>query len=256
LSHPKLHVDAGGSKGTPSYMPPSLEAETSLHVGPVSDRFARDMLLIEILAFQGGDPIDTSPLYWSGQDELLADIANLAKSLHLEHLLDMSVFSLRESERPSSFDLASRIQLNVEDNTRLLLDSPLWLPHQKTPSAKNERSNSKRKTVRDAPISNYLPFGLALPSWESAKADLNRVANDLLISLREKAVVACQVALKAAAWLILIAMMFYMTMRCLFFVSFPANLVAAFVFLASTIWLGSTTGVWKYLKLTGDDDSA
>ena len=214
------------------------------------------MLLIEILAFQGGDPIDTSPLYWSGQDELLADIANLAKSLHLEHLLDMSVFSLRESERPSSFDLASRIQLNVEDNTRLLLDSPLWLPHQKTPSAKNERSNSKRKTVRDAPISNYLPFGLALPSWESAKADLNRVANDLLISLREKAVVACQVALKAAAWLILIAMMFYMTMRCLFFVSFPANLVAAFVFLASTIWLGSTTGVWKYLKLTGDDDSA
>jgi len=118
LSHPKLHVDAGGSKGTPSYMPPLLEAETSLHVGPVSDRFARDMLLIEILAFQGGDPIDTSPLYWSGQDELLADIANLAKSLQLEHLLDMSVFSLQESERPSSFDLASRIQLNVEDNTR------------------------------------------------------------------------------------------------------------------------------------------
>ena len=255
LSHPKLHVDAGGSKGTPSYMPPLLEAETSLHVGPVSDRFARDMLLIEILAFQGGDPIDTSPLYWSGQDELLADIANLAKSLQLEHLLDMSVFSLQESERPSSFDLASRIQLNVEDNTRLLLDSPLWLPHQKTPSSNNERAHSKRKTTGNALSSNELPFGLELPSWESAKGNLNRVTNDLLIGMREKVVVACQVALKAAAWFVLLATMFYMTMRCLFFVSFPANLVAAIVFLASTIWLGSTTGIWKFLKLTDDDDS-
>lgn len=62
LRKPKLLIRNGGSKGTPGYIPDWFCEETSADLAPLGDRFARDMLLIELLGFRDGDPIDLSPL--------------------------------------------------------------------------------------------------------------------------------------------------------------------------------------------------
>lgn len=106
LRFPALSVAEGGAKGTPGYMPPDLEQSTSREVAPYSDRFGRDMLLLELLGLQPGDPPDASPARWIHQKILLDSARPLAERLGLPHLLDMSVFSLPEEQRPSSNDLA------------------------------------------------------------------------------------------------------------------------------------------------------
>lgn len=243
LSKTRLHVDEGGSKGTPSYMPPHLEEETSLHVGPVSDRFARDMLLIELLAFQPGDPIDTSPLYWTGQKELLADSAELARSLQMDHLLHASVFSLQESERPSSFKIASRISVNVEDNTNEMLDAAPWLPSQINASSENRSSNdSQRKTLNQASLAES-PLEVL---FESLKSKSTETLRRSVASFKANSLSVGHLAAWAIAASSFVLLMLYMVYRCLFLISFPANFIAAFVFLAGVAWLGSVTGIWKY----------
>jgi hypothetical protein len=247
LSKPKLHVDEGGSKGTPSYMPPTLEANTSLHVGPVSDRFARDMLLIELLAFQAGDPIDTSPLYWSGQDELLEDISAQAKLLQLDYLLDPSVFSLNESERPSSFQLATRLTVNVEDNTRQLLDASPWLPDELTPNANSSASTSSRQNERRDVGANGFSIQRKLPSFHGLHQQVIQSAPKLAANVMAASLTAGGVMARLAAMLLVTLAIIYMAYRCLFLISFPANFIAAAAFLFSIAWVGGVTGVWAYL---------
>lgn len=106
LRYPRLTVEMGGAKGTPGYMPPALEESTAEEAFPYSDKFGRDMLLIELLAFQPGDPALASPRYWSEFETTLVKLEQLARPLGLTHLLDPSVFVLDESERPSSKELA------------------------------------------------------------------------------------------------------------------------------------------------------
>jgi len=106
LKHPRLPVALGGVKGTPGYMPPVLESETSSAAFPFSDRHARDMLLIELLTFRAGDPIDVTPKHWSNLSLTLKRLSAPAKSLGLDYLLEKDIFERDEKDRPSSRELA------------------------------------------------------------------------------------------------------------------------------------------------------
>jgi len=106
LKHPQLSLSAGGVKGTPSYMPPDLEATESLTELPYSDRHARDMLLIELLCFTPGDPVETSPKNWGEWETLRETLRPVASSLGLGHLLQENLFNMGENERPTSRQLA------------------------------------------------------------------------------------------------------------------------------------------------------
>lgn len=148
LQKPKLMIREGGSKGTPGYIPDWFCEKSSPDLAPLGDRFARDMLLIEFLGFREGDPIDLSPLYWTEQEDLLDDIKTMASSLNLDHLRDMSVFETKESERPSSFELANKLGLPVENNVNQTLSSPPMMPFDIAADMASERVKSERATNR------------------------------------------------------------------------------------------------------------
>lgn len=128
LQMPKLAIRDGGSKGTPGYIPESFCDDSSTDLAPLGDRFARDMVLVELLGFREGDPIDLSPLYWEGQEELLDEIKTMTTSLKLDHLQDMRAFEASESGRPSSFELANRLSLSIENNVNQTLASLPVMP--------------------------------------------------------------------------------------------------------------------------------
>lgn len=109
LRYPSLPLSAGGVKGTPSYMPPDLEATESLDAAPYSDRHARDMLLVELLAFTPGDPVETSPSNWGKWETVRELLRPVASSISLDHLLQANLFEMTEDERPTSRSLAMRL---------------------------------------------------------------------------------------------------------------------------------------------------
>ncbi|MEM9353655.1 MAG: hypothetical protein AAGA92_11635 [Planctomycetota bacterium] len=126
LLHPWLSVGDGGVKGTPGYMPPDLEAQADPEASPYSDRHARDMLLIELLSFGKGDHHDRSPTHWGNQAVLRAALEPFAQGLRLEHLLREDLFTLPETQRPSSRELAEglgwRPPVERDDAPRTLLE--------------------------------------------------------------------------------------------------------------------------------------
>lgn len=110
---PSLPVGQGGVKGTPGYIPPDLESNSAGTAAPYSDRFGRDMLLLELLGLLPGDPVDASPRYWNHQQMLLTSVRPLAEKLGLPHLVNADVFQLPEESRPSSKDLAIAIKCQM-----------------------------------------------------------------------------------------------------------------------------------------------
>lgn len=163
----------------------------------------------------------------------------------------MNVFSMPESERPSSFELASNLHVNVEDNTRLLLDAPPWLPSQKKPPWKMESQKPTNANRTSAlPVSDIVNLlsGSKFPSWGSVKSQLVRKAQNTSTA-------AIDFTIKIGSWALLILTMLFVGYRCMFYFSFPANVVAAVAFFASVSWLGSATGIWSYLGFANRDDS-
>ena len=126
LSKSALSFGEGGSVGTHGYYPESVEEPIPLDAIPLGDRFGRDMLLLELLGFGRKDSIEASPLFWEDTDGLFETIKTSATLLKLYHLLEQGVFDAPNSKRPSSLELATRLNLTVENHTDKLLDSPPW----------------------------------------------------------------------------------------------------------------------------------
>lgn len=65
-----LGTAAGGTCGTPGYSPPALQQNClqGRNVIPESDRYGRDILLLELLGFGPKNDPDLSPVYWSKPD--------------------------------------------------------------------------------------------------------------------------------------------------------------------------------------------
>lgn len=113
LKHPRITPKDGGVTGTPGYQPVDLEDATSLDAFAYSDRHARDMLLIELLAFDVDTPEDVAPCDWTETAKTLNTVRPMAKQLGLGYLSEPSIFEKPESERPSSRQLAADLGLSI-----------------------------------------------------------------------------------------------------------------------------------------------
>ncbi len=114
-----LSLDHGGTCGTEGYCPPILLERKSagdLSVAPVSDRYARDMLLLELLCFndnfmpRGNKLTALPPAQWSNDQWasarkiLAATQARCPAELQstLKHLLRQDILTLDEEHRPAT----------------------------------------------------------------------------------------------------------------------------------------------------------
>jgi hypothetical protein len=124
-------VAEGGTYGTDGYCPPTLAALASAGDGstaPYSDRYGRDMLLMELLLMDRGLSPDDPPSGWDC-DQLQRRCAawrarcDLASLRTLSHFDPATVFALAEQDRPASTQLATGLGLSLP--TRRSLD-PRW----------------------------------------------------------------------------------------------------------------------------------
>jgi len=122
VPHLTLSLEEGGTYGTEGYHPPDLAkcvAAGDRSAAPYSDRYGRDMLLLELLLFSARFSPDEAPAGWSldSHRRKLFDAAmarcpqGLLKAI--EHLQASTVFRLSESERPSSVQLLGRSASHV-----------------------------------------------------------------------------------------------------------------------------------------------
>ncbi len=120
-------VAEGGTYGTHGYCPPHLGAAASAGdgtVAPCSDRYGRDMLLLEFLLMGKGLPPDDPPVEWDRQ-RLQGQFAAWRARIEpqcvaaLRHLDPAAVFHLSEADRPSSVDLSLGLGLSLPQRRTL-----------------------------------------------------------------------------------------------------------------------------------------
>ena len=120
-------VAEGGTYGTQGYCPPDLAAAAKLgndSVAPYSDRYGRDMLLLEFLLMCHGLPADDPLADWNREQLQRLFAAWRARSdpecvRVLPHLDPTTAFDLNESDRPSSVDLAIGLGLSLPERRML-----------------------------------------------------------------------------------------------------------------------------------------
>lgn len=109
----QLTIGEGGTVGTKGYCPPELyerHAAGDRSVAPFSDRFGRDMLLLEFLCFDERCDYEEPVCNWS-QDQVQSRLQQSSISKMLPHLSSPNVFRLDEAQRPTSEELAHRMPI-------------------------------------------------------------------------------------------------------------------------------------------------
>lgn len=241
LKQTKLLIRNGGSKGTPGYIPEWLCEESSTDLAPLGDRFGRDMLLIEILGFREGDPIDLSPLYWTEQEDLLDDIKRLSERLKLTHFQDMTVFVASESERPSSFELADKLGLVVENNVQQKLDAqPVF------PSQKSER-DSQASTSSVTPLSKserVVPV-FEIPTLEELPGFLAQQADRAVVALGKAVLPLLKLGLKGILGFVAMVLWVLLFVWVMLNISLPLNLIVGGGLIYGVVFLWQNPEVVK-----------
>ena len=74
-------------------------------MAPFSDRYGRDMLLVELLCFDEECDFEDPASEWS-TEKIQRRLSQSAAGEHLRHLAAEDVFQLPEDRRPTSYDLA------------------------------------------------------------------------------------------------------------------------------------------------------
>lgn len=221
LQKSKLMIREGGSKGTPGYIPEWFEEDKSQELAPLGDRFARDMMLLELLCVRAGAPLDSPLLYWSEQEELLDRAKSMIRTLKLDHLQDIRAFEASETERPSSFELADRLGLAVENNVQQALDAEPVFPSQTRDRASQAPASSgspSSKAKRVVPVFEILTLE-ELPSFLAQQADLAIVAlGKAVLPLLKMGIVGLLGIVGFVLWVLLFV---YVMLN----LSVPANLV-------------------------------
>ncbi len=129
-------VAEGGTYGTEGYCPPDLAAAVSAgdsSAAPYSDRYGRDMLLLEFLLMGCNLPSDDPLVHWDEEQLHRQFVAWQARGdpkcvRTLGHLDPATVFKLRESERPTSVDLAIGLGLSLPERRVLRRVTELTRP--------------------------------------------------------------------------------------------------------------------------------
>jgi hypothetical protein len=108
----QLTIGEGGTVGTKGYCPPELyerHAAGDRSVAPFSDRFGRDMLLLEFLCFDAQCDYEAPVCDWS-RDQIQSRLQQSSIAQLLPHLSNPNVWRLDEAQRPSSEQLAQAMQ--------------------------------------------------------------------------------------------------------------------------------------------------
>lgn len=222
LTRPKLTIRDGGSKGTPGYIPDWLSEDSSVDLSPLGDRFARDMMLVEILGFREGDPIDLSPLYWTEQEELLDDIKRPATRLELAHVQEMKVFQSSESERPSSLELAVKLGLQIENNVQETLSAPPIWPSEKSTPKPSQPKNGSKQPAKPA----FVFPALVIPAPEELPRFIVTQADRAVIALGKALLPLVKVGVHGLLGIAGVVLAIWLVVYMLINISFPANLIA------------------------------
>ncbi len=145
----------GGTYGTEGYCPPDLAAAVSAGAGsaaPYSDRYGRDMLLLEFLLMGSGLPADDPLADWN-REQLQRQFAawrgrSDPKCVQvLGHLDPATVFTLNEPDRPTSVDLASDLGLSLPERRMLRRVTEIPRP---IPAMLGYRSTKASRSCRTA----------------------------------------------------------------------------------------------------------
>ena len=114
-----VSVAEGGTYGTDGYCPVDLSSRVMVGdtgVFPYSDRFGRDMLLLELLCFGREFPSDEPPAKWEWSKtrrRLAAILSRLPNEagVHLQFLARQEILAIPEATRPNSLELANALGL-------------------------------------------------------------------------------------------------------------------------------------------------
>ena len=164
-------VAEGGTYGTEGYCPPDLAAAAAGGDGsvvPYSDRYGRDMLLMELLGMDGGLSPDDPPSRWDSARLQLRYGAWQARCdpgcwRTLAHLDPVTLFALAEQDRPASAELAAGLGLPLPTKRLLRRMSRGWsstpavLGHSLAPAHLDELSRHTAFS-RSRPIPATLHF--------------------------------------------------------------------------------------------------
>jgi serine/threonine protein kinase len=152
-----IDVAEGGTYGTEGYCPPELGSRAGVgddSVAPYSDRYGRDMLILELLFMDSVLSPDDPPEKWN-RDRLQRLYAawqasgDPARRQMLAHLQVPEVFSLSEQQRPTSMHLAAGLGLELPESPMICTDvqvshSPSALPGILAVSAHVQQRPSRR----------------------------------------------------------------------------------------------------------------
>jgi len=131
-----LTVGEGGTYGTEGYCPPDLAAAANAGDGsaaPYSDRYGRDMLLLEFLLMGRSLSADDPLVHWNREQLQRQFAAWQARSepkcvRTFNHLDPTTVFNMTEAQRPTSVDLAMGLGLSLPERRFLRRVTELTRP--------------------------------------------------------------------------------------------------------------------------------
>ena len=164
-------VAEGGTYGTDGYCPPDLAAAAAGGDGsvtPYSDRYGRDMLLVELLVIDSGISADDPPSSWSVEQLERRYAAWRARGdpatwRSLSHLDPAALFTLSERDRPASTELAAGLGLSLPGKrvphrmTRVRTPTPAVLGQHPAP-ARSERPAGQPILTRSRPVPATVHF--------------------------------------------------------------------------------------------------
>jgi serine/threonine protein kinase len=170
-----INVGEGGTYGTEGYCPPELglrAADGDGSVAPYSDRFGRDMLILELLLMDSALSPDDPPVKWN-LDRLRHFFTAWHESCDpawrqlFAHLEIPGVFALPEKQRPWSVHLAAGLGLEVPEIPAIssyarIPEFPSALPGIRSVSA-NVQKGARRKSAPARPQKQRYPSPLARP---------------------------------------------------------------------------------------------
>ena len=176
-------VAEGGTYGTEGYCPPDLAAAVAGgdgSVAPYSDRYGRDMLLVELLVMDRGLSPDDPPASWHHDQFQRRYAARQARGdpaylRTLSHLDPATLFTLAEQDRPPSTELAAGLGLTpptgrlLRRMTRAWSSTPAVLGHPLA-SAHVERPTRQAALTRSLPTPATLRF-IVPWRWSRPAAD-------------------------------------------------------------------------------------
>ena len=197
----------GGTYGTEGYCPPDLGFRAGMgdgSVAPYSDRYGRDMLILELLFMDSVLSPDDPPASWN-RDRLQRWYAawrascDPARWQTLAHLELPEVFSLSEEQRPTSTHLAAGLGLELPESPVIctdvqMLHSTPVIPSIRSVSAYVQQRSSRRpaparirKQSRQAPPAQSQPLRRWLVSAQVLTRTSTRVLTRTLQRTRKPA---------------------------------------------------------------------